>query len=203
MLSEYQHGFRANHSTESAVIQFTNIVHSYLENKHHVVGIFIDLSKPFDSLNHMILLNKLKHKGIRGVPLQLFKNYLKNRTQSVFCNEHYSSSDIIKTGVPQGSILGPILFLVYIDDITNASSKLNYTIYADDTSLLIPDNDLHNLHKNLQTELQFINQWVKTNNLTLNISKTNFILFQNRSLNYQMPPLLLEGNIVKNVTHMK
>ena len=135
--------------------------------------------------------------------MKFFCNYLSNSTQSVFCNEPYSLSDIIKAGVPQGSILGPLLFLVYIDDIANASSKLKYIIYADDTSLLISDRDLFNLHKNLQTELEFINLWVKANSLTINTSKTNYILFQNRSLNYQMPPLFMEGNIVKNVTHIK
>ena len=95
------------------------------------------------------------------------------------------------------------MFLVYIDDIVNASSKFRYIIYADDTSLLIYDRDLFNLHKNLQTELEFINLWVQANSLTINTSKTNYILFQNRSLNYQMPPLFMEGNIVKNVTHIK
>lgn len=203
LLSEYQHGFRANHSTESAIIQFTNNVYKYLEIKHHVVGIFIDLSKAFDSLNHRILLEKLEHYGIRGVPLQLFESYLSNRSQSVYCNGNYSTSKFISKGVPQGSLLGPILFLVYINDIVNASSKFQYTIYADDTNLLLADKDVLSLHRSLTTELHFINQWIQINKLKLNISKTNYILFQNRSLDYHLPPVLLEGEILKNVSHTK
>ena len=202
-LSPYQHGFRANHSTETAITQFTEYIYKHLEEKHHVVGIFIDLSKAFDSLNHNILLDKLEHIGIRGVPLKLFQNYLHNRTQSVYCNGLNSSSNSIKTGVPQGSILGPLLFLVYINDITNASSKFRYTIYADDTSLILADRDMLSLHRSLTNELELVNEWIKINKLKLNISKTNYTLFQNRSLHYQLPPLLLEGNTVNCVTHTK
>ena len=203
LLSEYQHGFRANHSTESAILQFTNNVYKCLERKHYVVGVFIDLSKAFDSLNHHILLDKLKHIGIRGIPLQLFENYISNRSQSVYCNTKYSCSKTILTGVPQGSILGPLLFLVYIDDIINASSKLECTIYADDTNLLLADMDIHSLHSNLIIELNLINNWIKTNKLKLNIAKTNYILFQNRSIKNHMPTLVLEGNNLQCVPYTK
>lgn len=144
------------------------------------VGVFIDLPKAFDTLDHGILLHKLENYGIRGVPLKLFRSYLSNRTQSVFCNNIYSLFKDIRKGVPQGSALGPILFLLYVNDIVNASSKLNFVVYADDTTLLLKDKNLNSLHTNLIAELKKIWVWITFNKLLLNISKTNYILFQNR-----------------------
>lgn len=203
LLTDCQHGFRENHSTETAILQFTEGIYKHLENKHYVAGVFIDLSKAFDSLNHHILLHKLEHIGIRGVPLNLFKSYISDRSQSVFCNAASSSSKTLSTGVPQGSILGPLLFLIYIDDIVKASTKFKYTIYADDTNLLIADKNLFNLHSNLTTELGNISKWIKDNKLRLNISKTTYILFKNRSINYHMPAVFLEDEQLQCVSHTK
>lgn len=179
LLSIYQHGFRANRSTETAILEFINNVYRYLEDKCYAVGIFMDLSKAFDSLNHQILFGKLQYFGIRGIPYQLIKNYMCNRSQAVYCNSQYFHSRIIANGIPRGSILGPILFLIYINDISNASNSFEFTIYADDTNMLLGDKDIHNLHSNLSTELNLVYNWIKVNRLKLNISKTNFILFQN------------------------
>lgn len=203
ILSQYQHGFRANHSTETAILQFVNNIYKSLEDKLYVVGVFIDLSKAFDSINHNILIDKMQHIGIRGVPLQLFRSYLSNRSQSVSCNNVTSQFNSIFRGVPQGSVVGPILFLIYVNDIINASSKFKYTIYADDTNLLLTDKDITSLHSSIHTELKLINQWIKCNKLKLNVSKTNYILFQNRSIKNILPPLQLEGTTLNQVHHAK
>ena len=159
-------------------MQFVSSVYSCLEHKLFSVGVFLDMSKAFDSLNHKILLAKLKNIGVRGVPLELFASYLSNRSQFVYCNNSSSSFQTIVKGVPQGSILGPIMFLIYINDIVHASSKFSFVIYADDTILLISDKSLNTLHLNLNSELQHISQWMKSNKLTLNVTKTNYIYFK-------------------------
>ena len=141
--------------------------------------------------------------GIRGTPHQLFKNYISHRSQYVYCNSSSSSSKPINKDVPQGSILGPILFLIYINDIVHSSSKFRFTVYADDTNLLLADSNINSLHQNLQLELFLINSWLESNNLNLNIAKTNYILFQNRSIKHCIPPVSLKGELIKRVTHTK
>ena len=153
-----------------------------MERKNHVVGVFLDLSKAFDSIDHNILLDKLENNGVRGLPLKLLASYLSDRKQAVFCNNNISDLKTIIKGVPQGSILGPILFLVYINDVCNASDKFSYVLFADDTNLLLTDNDLYNLHVKLNHELYNIFKWVTANKLAVNIKKTNYILFQSRSV---------------------
>lgn len=113
LLSPSQHGFRRNHSTETAVLQFVSNIYKYLDDKLFVAGTFVDLSKAFDTLNHDVLINKLENVGIRGFPLKLLKNYLSNRLQSVYCNSTYSHYKHLRKGVPHGSILGPF-YLQYI-----------------------------------------------------------------------------------------
>ena len=106
-------------------------------------------------------------------------------------------------GVSQGSVLGPLFFLMYINDFINARTKFKFMMYADDTSLLISDKNLHSLHRNLMSELQKVKLWVQANKLKMNISKTNFILFQNRSIKNSIPPVCLDEEIIKQVSHAK
>ena len=203
LLSNNQFGFRKNRSTETAILKFTNEVYKNLESKNHVIGVFLDLSKAFDSIDHKILLEKLEHIGVRGLPLKLFASYLSCRKQAVFCNNDTSKLDIIGKGVPQGSILGPILFLIYINDICNASDKLSYVLFADDTNLLLSDNDLNSLKLKLNQELDKVFQWVTTNKLTVNIKKTNFILFQNRSVDTNIGSISYGGCELNRVKYTK
>ena len=143
----------------------------------------MDLSKAFDTLDHNILLHKLRHYGIKGSALSWFKSYLSNRYQYVEINGIKSNTQCLRTGVPQGSVLGPLLFIIYMNDIPNSSSMLKFILFADDTSLLdtinlsISPNDNDSLIQSLNTELSKIYDWLAVNKLSLNISKTKFMIF--------------------------
>lgn len=140
LLSVCQHGFRQQRFTETAILNFVNSVYRRLEEELFVVGILLDLFKAFDSLDHM---HKADPLGIRGMPLKLFQSYLKNRKQSVFFNKNYPPFKPILKGVPQGSVLGPLFFLIYIIDIVNASTEFTFVIYADDTTLLLKNKNIN------------------------------------------------------------
>ena len=120
-----QFGFRTNHSTEHALVSLTEKIKSTLDSNSFGCGIFVDLEKAFDTVNHSILLKKMKHYGVRGVVHQWFASYLLNRKQFISVNGHNSSLKKVSCGVPQGSVLGPILFLIYISDLPNTTKVLS------------------------------------------------------------------------------
>jgi hypothetical protein len=154
-----------------------------LDNKLFSVGIFLDLSKAFDTLNHHILLHKLNQYGIRGLANTWIENYLSNRKQHVIYNHNLSSATDIVCGVPQGSILGPLLFLLYINDLPLSSNSSHFIIFADDTNILFSHKDRTSLEKLINKELSQISNWFKLNKLSLNIDKTNFMIFKNKHSN--------------------
>ena len=135
LLYEHQYGFRSNHSTFLAIIQLVNQISTSIDKKEVSSGIFLDLSKALDTFNHKILLQKLESYAIRGIALSRITSYLNNRKQFVQFNNVNSSENIIKCGIPQGSILGPLLFILYINDISNASNLLRFILFADDTNV--------------------------------------------------------------------
>ena len=142
-----------------------------------MIGIFVDLSKAFDTLNHNILLQKLSSYGIRGLANRWFQSYLQDREQYVNFKNVLSSKSKIITGVPQGSILGPLLFLFYINDICKSSELLRFILYADDTNIFYCDNNIEHLCEIVNRELQGVMQWFKANSLSVNLKKTNFVIF--------------------------
>ena len=180
ILSDNQFGFRKHHSTEYALTLLYDKISSAIDNNELTVGIFIDLSKAFDTVNHQILLDKLLHYGIRGVALNWFVSYLSNRHQFVQFNDTSSSLHIIKCGVPQGSILGPLLFPIYINDLCDVSKILDFILFADDTNIFFSHKNVDFLEKTLNEELLKLTTWCQANKLSINYSKSKFMVFKPR-----------------------
>ena len=130
-----QFGFRQKHSTIHALLNFVDNVTHAIDNSSHLIGIFLDFSKAFDTINHTILLHKLSHYGIRGKALEWFRNYLNNRKQYVFLNDHNTTLNEFSCGVPQASLLGPLLFILYINDVCRSSSIFSFILFADDSNV--------------------------------------------------------------------
>ena len=179
LLAEQQYGFHPNHSTEYAAVKLVDYISNKMDD-HKIPGtIFIDLSKAFDALSYDILLYKLKFYEISGVEYKLLSSYLSNRKQYVMFNNKNSEFTEIRTGVPQGSILGPLLFSIYINDLITVSNKLNFIIYADDTTIYfdLEDFEKDNFEHQINDELKRVNIWLKLNKLTLNTTKTKSMVF--------------------------
>ena len=183
ILYSLQFGFQENHSIDHALVSLTEAVRNTLANKRFGCGIFIDLQKAFDTVNHKILLSKLEHYGVRGCALKWFRSYSSDRKQYVSVNGSDSNLLSITCGVPQGSVLGPLLFLIYINDLPNASKKLKFYLFSDDTNIYCESKDLPNLFKIANKELRAIKRWLDANRLSLNIDKTNYIIFHSSSRN--------------------
>ena len=137
-----QFGFRKNHSTSHALVSLTEEIRNALDNNSFACGVFIDLQKAFDTVDHKILLHKLNYYGIRGKVNDWFKSYLSNRKQFVSINGFESNEETMKFGVPQGSVLGPLLFLIYINDLHIAIKYCTVHHFADDTNILIKTKSL-------------------------------------------------------------
>jgi hypothetical protein len=193
LFSPVQYGFRKNRSTVHPLVHFTNAVSNALNKKHHVIAIFCDLRKAFDTVDHSILLKKLKNFGLGDAELGWFKNYLSNRKQFVFIEGKCSPLLDILLGVPQGSILGPLLFLIYINDLPLASSLMS-SLFADDTELMSSGPDLAELTNHVNTEFQKVAQFFRAHKLALHPSKTQFLLFTSSLAAREHPPLLYINN---------
>ena len=179
LLSITQYGFRKNRSTVMAVLDHLEYVYKNLDEGNTVVSIFMDFSKAFDCLDHRLLLKKLRHYGIRGMALDWFVSYLSDRRQFVAVNLAESSLLSIAHGVPQGSILGPLLFLLFINDFPNVNSFFKFILFADDSTLSCHFNHSNELiiRNKLETELQVIYNWLAMNKIKINFDKSNFIFF--------------------------
>ena len=187
LLYERQFGFQQNCSTEHAILQLTKEIYESFDENKFTLGVFIDLSKAFDTVNHKILLKKLTYFGIKGVYLDWFNSYLRNRKQFIFYNDKNSSMLDITCGVPQGSILGPLLFLLYINDLQKASSIIKPIMFADDTNIFFSDKHITSLFSTMNNELKNIQKWFNSNKLSLNASKTKYIFFHSQAHSGDIP----------------
>ena len=158
-----QLGFTKSHSKSHALISLTDLIKEYLDNDYFVCGVFIDLQKAFDTVNHEILLVKLDFYGIRGLANSWLKSFLENRKQYVILPGHSSSVKTVTCGVPQGSTLGPLLFLLYINDLQSVFSKSIAHHFADDTNLLFPAKKLGTIESVINHELKLLVQWLQSN----------------------------------------
>ncbi len=176
--------FRTDHSTEYAALELVDRIIVEMDKIHTPVNIFLDLSKAFDTLENRILLYKFEHYGVNGISLKLIESYLTNRKQYVEINGSNSDMLSLTTGVPQGSILGTLLFIIYVNDIAQASKLFDFIIYADDTTLsttleiVIRNTPNLNAVNILNTELKNENDWLKLNKLLLNLKKCKYMIFQ-------------------------
>ena len=173
-----QFGFRKKHSTNHALIDITETIRQALDKKKHVCGVFVDLQKAFDTVNHDILISKLEHYGIRGTANNWFTSYLKNRSQFVSILGFDSCSKPINHGVPQGSVLGPLLFLIYINDLQYAIKNSKVFHFADDTNLLNISDSPKLMQKLVNADLKILYHWLLANKISLNCSKTEIIFFR-------------------------
>jgi hypothetical protein len=204
ILYENQFGFRKAHSTEMALILVLDKISDALDNGDYVLGVYLDFSKAFDTVNHSILLQKLYHYGIRGVAYNWIKSYLDKRTQYVSYNDASSTKKTINCGVPQGSILGPLLFLIYINDLANVTSNLFMFMFADDTNVFLSGKNLNDLETIMNNELKLLYEWLCSNRLSLNVSKTHFMVFSpTRKKPVQIPSLKIENSEITRVMHTK
>ena len=180
IFSKSRFGFRKGLSTESAIINFIDKIHNGLNKRHHTIAIFMDLSKAFDVLDHTILAKKLEHYGFRGNFLKLLIDFVSNRKYFVSANETVSETKTLNIGVPQGSTLGPLLFLLYVNDMKNSSELLDFTQFADDTTLIASGPNLTTLTETTETELNKVLDWLLANKLIINLKKTHTMLFTNK-----------------------
>jgi len=205
ILFEFQFGFREHHSTTLALIEITDTIRRHLDQGNYVLGLFVDLTKAFDTVDHEILLYKLNHYGIRGHANRFFRSYLSNRKQYTFVNGEHSSIMTVECGVPQGSVLGPILFLLYINDLCQAVGPEIARLFADDTGLFTSNSNFQNLISESKDIYRKLFKWCLSNKLTINDSKTCFILFhtKNKPVPKDFSAIQIDDIIIKRMDNTK
>ena len=202
ILSQNQFGFQKGKSTENAVTSIISQIINARDRKESAYCIFLDFAKAFDTVNHDILIEKLNYYGIKDNVLSWFNSYLRNRAQYTQIGETLSDVGYIKHGVPQGSVLGPLLFLLYINDITESSEILQFFLFADDTTIFYSDKTTPETESLLNLELSKVADWLAANKLSLNVGKSNFLHFHHGNCKKEPLNIKIDGTPVeeKNTT---
>ena len=203
LLYKYQFGFQKGKSTYMAVLTLVDKISEALDNGDYVIGVFLDFSKASDTVDHDILLRKLEKYGIRGTALDWFTDYLSNRLQYVTYNGAKPKREIIKCGVPQGSILGPLLFLLYINELSTVSNDCFSVLFADDTNMFVTGKNTSEMCVKLNNDLQEICEWLRCNKLSLNILKTHYMIFTTKNKTAQDLDIKISNTAVERVYDTK
>ena len=204
IITDNQFGFRSKHSTSHALILMTEKIRKSIDQGLFTCGIFLDLCKAFDTVDHSILLDKLSNYGIRGKVHDWFSSYLSNRRQFVSIGSSNSDPLPVRCGVPQGSVLGPLLFLIYVNDFQKCSDLQEFHLFADDTNLFSNNANIHDLESNINSELEKVNTWLCANKLSLNLEKTSFVIFHlpQKHIHYKVR-LQISNKLLKQDSHIK
>lgn len=195
IISNHQYGFREGRSTEDAILKLTSHLYKALDSKTPALCIFVDLSKAFDTVSHKKLLEKIKCYGLRGKVYNILKSYLSNREQYVEIDGTLSSSRTITYGVPQGTVLGPLLFTIYINSLLHIDTAGTILSFADDTAILYTEKTWELLKTKTESDFKKIQQWFQYNKLTLNCDKTKYLPFTSYANNLpNLGPLSIDQN---------
>ena len=203
VIYEKQFGFRPKHSTSHALLNIVDTISNSLDKGKMAAGVFVDFQKAFDTVDHSILISKLNHYGIRGEMNDWFKSYLTNRKQCVSILGFESSYKTIEYGVPQGSVLGPLLFLLYINDLNRSIKNSDTYHFADDTNLLNINDSFFSMQAKLNKDLKGLYRWLLANKISLNAAKTELVIF--RKPLQKIPPIKLKinGNRIAQTNKVK
>ena len=201
LISPTQYGFKKNCSTNEAVLDIYDKLLDNMDKKLITCCIFLDLRKAYDTINHTILIKKLKKCGIRGLPLQLLASYLTNRQHYTIVNQYKSKSRNVICGIPQGSTLGPLLFKIYINNFLLASNSTIH-LFADDTNLTLSHSNVSTLQQNINIELVNVSNWFKLNKLSITFNKTEFMLVTTKQNKPELK-VSIDNNPIKQSHHIK
>ena len=203
ILSDFQFGFRSHHSCNDALIAILHKIYEKLNKQEKVCLVTLDIKKAFDSVDHRILLSKLKRIGCDNCSLEWFKSYLCERKQFILNGEEISKTLDVKSGVPQGSVLGSLLFSIFINDLTDIEINGDLYLYCDDSSLICSAKDLTTLESKINSALISINEWILSNNLRLNNDKSNYMLINLSNREFSELNININGNKIQKVIKTK
>ena len=204
VLYEGQYGFRSNRSTTDAILDFTGNILDSINKGQYVLGLFLDMSKAFDSISHVTLYRKLEFYGIRGSVLLWFRSYLSDRYIKVKVNKTLSENYLMTYGTPQGSVLGPLMYLILANDLVKTLKFCSCVTFADDTTIFASGSNLKFLYQKVNKDLKSVNDWFNSNSLTLNVEKTKYILFRSKRKEVNYNGVIRLGNSdITRVTDIK